>query len=810
MSAGLIGVSLTIASQPAWAQLTQITAVQIQPTPDGLNILLGGIQDQSSQITTSVTDKTLTIEISNAQLRLSEGPLFRRDNPAANITALRIEPLAGNRVRITVVGQTALPGVTVTPEATGLSLAIAVTPPAAPDPATPAPTGSTDNPENIELVVTGQQEAGYVVEEATTATRTETPLRDIPQSIQVVPRQVIEDQQVQKIGDALRNVSGVSILQGYGGSTTNYTIRGFDSFVNLRDGFRDDGFYAIYDPANIERIEVLKGPASVLYGQLAPGGIVNFITKQPLRDPYYSGQFTAGSYNFYRPSIDFSGPLTTDGALRYRFNAAYESTGSFRDYVNGQKLIFAPVLTYDISDKTKLTVDFEYQGLDQTFDRGFMPDPRFLALPISRFLGEPSDSYDFESFKGRYVFQHQFNDAITLHNAFSAQSYNAKRENAQPLIIDGFLINDRFLPRRYTDVDEGAESYNMQTDLISKFKTGPVEHELVTGFELRRQQSGYVFRRTPFTPINIYNPSYGTPIPTEFDTVFDNDTTTDNAGIYLQNLIKLRSNLKLLVGGRFDFVTLRAIDLVNGGSRTKTNEDASAFSPRVGLVYQPIQPVSIYASFSRSFQPNFFEFTAPGVVLEPQRGTQYEIGIKSELLGGKLSATLAAYEITKTNIPTPDPNNPDFVIAAGEAKSRGVELDVIGEIRPGWNIIASYAYTDAFISQDNALPVGSRLVNVPRNSASLWTTYEIQQGKFQGLGFGGGLFFVGERAADVPNTLNIPAYVRADATVFYRRANYKVAVNVKNLSNAKYYDSQGFFIYPGEPLTVVGSFTLSF
>ncbi|HEY9875715.1 MAG TPA: TonB-dependent receptor, partial [Candidatus Obscuribacterales bacterium] len=235
-----------------------------------------------------------------------------------------------------------------------------------------------------------------------------------------------------------------------------------------------------------------------------------------------------------------------------------------------------------------------------------------------------------------------------------------------------------------------------------------------------------------------------------------------------------------------------------------------AFSPRIGIVYQPIEPISLYASYSSSFKPNISATTSDGSLLDPEKGRQYEIGVKGELLNGRLSTTLAAFDITKTNVATTDPNDPDFSIAAGKYRSRGVELDVRGEIARGWNVIASYANIDAFVSQDNSIPVGDRLVNVPRNSASLWTTYEIQSGGLQGLGFGAGLFFVGEREAALPNTIKIPSYVRTDATIFYRRNNYRAALNFKNLLDTKYYDSQGFFVYPKEPLTVVGTFSLQF
>jgi iron complex outermembrane receptor protein len=281
-------------------------------------------------------------------------------------------------------------------------------------------------------------------------------------------------------------------------------------------------------------------------------------------------------------------------------------------------------------------------------------------------------------------------------------------------------------------------------------------------------------------------------------------------GIYLQDQVTLLTNLKLLVGGRVDLVDFDSKDFTDDDEPTRSNRSYTAFSPRFGLVYQPIEPISLYASYSRSFKPNTLAFTFDGGLLEPERGTQYEVGIKGEAFNGKLSATLAYYNITKTNVATTDPNNLDFSIATGEVKSRGIELDIAGEILPGWNVIASFSHNDAYVSKDNSESLGNRLINAPRQSASLWTTYQLQSGPLQGLGIGAGIYFVGDRDATLPNTIEIPSYVRADATVFYRRDNYRVSLNFQNLSNTRYYDSQGFLLYPGAPFSVYGTISYQF
>lgn len=328
--------------------------------------------------------------------------------------------------------------------------------------------------------------------------------------------------------------------------------------------------------------------------------------------------------------------------------------------------------------------------------------------------------------------------------------------------------------------------------------------------DLNKQDAGYFFQRAEFPSIDIFAPVYGSPLPTTFDTVFGNDSTTKSVGIYLQDQVEFLPNLKLLVGGRFDMVGFDTEDFTAGDEPTNSERFYTAFSPRIGIVYQPITPISLYASYARSFKPNTLAFSANGDILEPERGAQYEVGIKGEFLNGRLSATLAYYDITKTNVATTDPNNTDFSLAAGEIKSRGVELDIAGEVLPGWNIIASFAHNNAYVSDDNSIPVGDRLVNAPRNSASLWTTYQIQKGSLQGLGFGAGLYFTGDREANLPNTIQIPSYLRGDATVFYRRDNYRISLNLQNITSTKYYDSQGFLLYPGAPITVYGTVSVEF
>ncbi|AVH69345.1 TonB-dependent siderophore receptor [Nostoc sp. 'Lobaria pulmonaria (5183) cyanobiont'] len=812
-------------------EVVQVTGVKANPTNKGVEVILQTSKGQQLQLVNRSTGSNFITDIPNAQLRLPSGKAFtfRSEKPIAGVTQITVTNFDANTIRVSAIGEVGIPTVELfdSPDE-GLIFSVATaastaqqpqtqpTPEQQPPESQTQPEPSTQGDEPIELVVTGEQD-GYRVTDSTTATRTDTPQRDIPQSIQVIPQQVIKDQQITRIGDATRNVSGVTQQGGYGGSTDNYNIRGFTTYDNLRNGFAvpDD----LVNPTNIERIEVLKGPASVLYGQFEPGGVVNYITKQPLSEPYYSAEFTAGNFSTYRPSIDISGPLNSDKTLLYRLNAAYENFGSFLDFNHQETFAIAPALTYKIGDATTLTLEYEYLKVDRTFYRGLTPDPIVFQAPLNRFLGEPDDYFSKETNSVFLNVNHRFSKNIQFRSGFSVTVNNSEESAFQPDIID---VDGHTVLRRFGAGPAYYQNYSLQNDLISNFNTGSIQHQVLLGLEWNKNIRGYDYLRSTasLTPsIDLFNPVYGASRPPEFDEAAERDRFDRNTiALYLQDQVTLLPNLKLLVGGRYDFIHRKnRVQLLDSLGRDPIDDATvdrlynEAFSPRVGIVYQPIEPISIYASYSRSFNPSDSR-TVDGTQLPPERGTQYEVGLKAELIKDRLSATFAAYDITKENVATtdPTPGNSDFSIAAGEVKSRGLEFDVSGQILPGWNVIASAFINDAFVSKDNSLPVGDSLVNAAGSGASLWTSYEIQNGNWKGFGFGGGLFYTGDREAELPNTFKIPSYVRADATIFYKRDNWRVGLNFKNLFDTRYYDSQGYYLLPGAPLTVLGTFSVQF
>ncbi|MEH2286541.1 TonB-dependent siderophore receptor [Nostoc sp.] len=796
-----------------------ITGVKANPTPQGIEVILETAVGTQLQVTNRSTGNNFIVDVSGGQLRLPSGDAFtfRSEKPSAGITEITVTNINENTVRVTVMGVAALPTVELLDDDAGLvfgitSAAIATSPPQQPQqqqPASETPTQTPQGDEPIELVVTGEQD-GYSVPDSSIGTRTDTPLRDIPQSIQVVPQQVIKDQQATRLTDVLKNVPGVVL----GGRSPRdplnvINIRGFDAFSEtLVNGIQDRSIGSVGFGSNIERVEVLKGPASVLFGQGGLSGQVNLVTKQPLRDPFYFVETSIGSYNSYSGAIDLSGPLNDSKTVLYRLNASAGTNESFIDFYDQQQYLIAPTISWQISDRTKLTLEASYSLAEGPYDFGIpaqgsvLPNPNG-RIPRNRFLSEPNlNDTSNGAFRIGYNFEHRFSENWQARSVFQTSLYRLKRNIVAPL---GLQDNLRTIDRGVENFDFDENNYNLDNYVVAKLTTGSIKHEVVAGFNLNKTDtnSKALFNRT--TPLDVFNPVYGTATKASLPD-FDIKNTIQQLGFYLQDQITVAENLKVLLGGRFDIANQEFQDLLN---QTTDFKQAEAFSPRVGIVYQPIKPISLYASYSRSFSQGLYPLgAAPS---EPERGTQYEIGVKADLTD-RLAATLAFYDLTRSNLPTSDPNDPRLTIIVGEQRSRGIEFDISGEISPGWNIIAGYAYTDAVITEDNDLPVGNQLNNVPRHALNLWTTYEIKSGSLKGLGFGVGAFYYGNRQADLDNTVELPSYVRTDAAIYYKRDNYRAAINIKNLFDSDYFVSAQNVnrIIPGDPLTIKGTISWQF
>ncbi|MEG3976720.1 TonB-dependent siderophore receptor, partial [Microcoleus sp. herbarium8] len=727
-------------------------------------------------------------------------------SPDRGIASVTVTQLEGNRIQVSVTGIKAAPTSEVVKSDRGLVLGV-----------TPSPQ------ENINITVTARQQTPYVTPNASSATRTDTPIRDIPQSIQVVPQEVIKDQQVVRLEEVLRNVSGVTLGGNVTGRATRIGIRGFDNAPILRDGFRQYGsFESFPEVANLDRVEVLKGPASILYGEIQPGGLINLVSKQPLSEPFYEAELQLGSRNFVSPRFDVSGPLTSDGSLLYRVNGLYRTSESYRGFEqNNERLFIAPTLAWRIGSSTDLTVSLEYTDDKRAADDGLpVIGNRIVDVPRDRVASEPEDAIGSQFFNVGYNFEHRFSENWKVRNAFRYSSYNYDF-NVIAYQID-FDEEANSVTRYWASQDAQNKNYALQTNIVGEFATGSVEHTLIFGADISYSDDRLytvLDFETPL-PLDIFNPVYGQfPKPDESTLAGfgGNDVETSRYGFYVQDQISIFDNLKLLAGLRYDTAeqTNQVLSTSDSGSvESETTENYDDFTPRVGIVYQPIPEVSLYGSYSRSFNPGSAT-TAGGALIEPETGKGYEVGVKAELLDRRLLATLAYFDITKQNVAVTDPNNPLFSIASGEQRSRGVELDVAGQILPGWNVIAAYAYTDAEVTADTDRElVGNRLFNAPKHSGSLWTTYQIQSGDLQGLGVGLGFNFVGERQGDLSNSFQADSYFLPNAAVFYQRDNWRAAINIKNLFNVNYIESvTGSRVagnQPGEPLTVIASFSVKF
>ena len=799
-------------------EVTPVTGVKVNSTDKGLEVILEtSVKSESLKVTPKTKGNSYVADIPNAQLRLSSGNTFRQSKPAPGITEVTVTNIDASTLRVTVTGEALAPAVQLFDSSEGLVFGVTSNATTAQQSTPPLQKpSSSENQPPIELEVIAPPDTGYNPTNTSVGTRTNTPLRDIPQTVNVIPQQVIKDQRILYIGDALKNV-GTS-TERYPGSQDRFIIRGFNSsFGNiLIDGLRGFslGGSAALNLNNIERIEVLRGPASVLYGRAGLGGIVNLVTKPPLKDPYYAADFSVGNFNSYRGSVDFSGPLTTNKNVAYRFNASYLNSDSFIDFYNEERYQFAGALSWDIDPNTKLTFNSSYGDYNSSLGNEGLPaigtvypNPKG-QIPISRYVGEVGTT-DIITTRLSYKLEHRFNNNWSIENAFGALIVHfIGNPNGRGVPIALQPDNETLTRRRFVQAGDSFQNgYDLNTLVTGRFKTGSLEHQLIVGTEYGWSFVNGENQNFTASSINIFNPVYGLGNGT-LSGQSKNSTNADNLGVYAQDLIALSQNLKLVLGGRYDWTGETDRDKL---ALTSTESSSQAFSPRVGIVYQPIKPISLYASYARSFIPQT-GLTATGQAFQPQRGTQYEVGAKADLLGDKLSVDLALFDLTQSNILTNDPNNSGFAIPVGKANSKGAELFVTGEISLGLNVIASYAYADPRVTEDNSIPVGKQLPGAAQNIASLWTTYIIPKGNLKGFGGGLGLYYVGDRFVDSANAVKLPSYLRTDAALFYRQGQFDAALNFQNLFDVNYFET-GFgsmltntTVYYGYPFTV--NFTL--
>ncbi|MEM9807542.1 MAG: TonB-dependent siderophore receptor [Cyanobacteria bacterium P01_D01_bin.56] len=557
-NAALAGTVNPASSAIAQANAVQVTGVTLESSDAGLQIQLETTGELPTP-TSEVSGNALVIEFPSAVLVL-EGDEFIEFEPADGIAVLQVTELPGERIQVVVTGADAPPTVEISSTTAGITLSAV--------PGT-AQAGAIED-DALQILVTGEEGSDYFTPEATTATRTDSPLSDIPQSIQVIPRQIIEDEQATGIEDVLDNVAGVTYAGNDDGRGTRFTIRGFGSFGSpiLRDGFRvfnAGNNAASPEIANLEQIEVLKGPASVLYGEADPGGLINLVSKKPLAEPYYNLQLQAGSREFFSPSVDLSGPITADGDVRYRLNALYRREESFRDLDNAfDRFFVAPTITWDISDRTSLTASLEYIEDNDPADFGLPAFGDSVAdIPLDRVVtSNPDDTVEKEYLRVGYTLEHEFSENWKFRNEFryvyDEYYYGVTGVPFAEIDPNGNLF--RILARQFNE----RENYSLYTNVQGNFNTGSVEHNLLFGVDLAREEDlgggegAFNPRLNPewFNTINIFNPDYSFIRPSLDDAPdsLRNDSTADRLGIYLQDQIYLADNLIVLAGLRYDTV----------------------------------------------------------------------------------------------------------------------------------------------------------------------------------------------------------------------------------------------------------------
>lgn len=695
-----------------------------------------------------------------------------------------------------------------------------------------------------EIVVKDVEDRGYAVDESSSATRIPAPIHDTPRSVEVVTRQVLDDQKVIRFSDALRNVSGTSQSSTQGGQGGSFMIRGFISDLNVfKNGFRDDSTFsarAQRDIINIESIDVVKGPPSYLYGRSDPGGVINQVTKAPLKNAYYSAEMIVGSYGLYRPQIDVGGPLNDSKTLTYRFNGMYESAESYRDGVKSERIFLAPTFGWEISSRTTLRFEGEYLYDKSPIDRGLVAIGNGVApIPVSRFLGDPTRKNETQNGKATLTLWHQINDMFKWRSAFRASVTRSRYSSLE----SNFLVgpeSDGILNLARYEIPTTVQSHYWQNELHGVFSTGSIKHKTILGIELGREYStartygdfgGDTSTPGAFSYINIFNPNdrlFLNPALTNFS---NTNQTNNILGAYFGDQVALLDNLHMHFGGRFDLFDqkndVRPDDFTTVGSQNKRTD--TAFSPSIGVTYQPVKPVALFANYTESFAPQSAgSRSVDGSLFSPERGKSYEGGVKLQAYDGRLRSTIAVFDITKKNVLTNDPLNGFlFSVATGKQRSQGIEFDIQGRILPGWDIIANYAYIDARVKNDLLFAEGSRVSNSALHQGSLWTTYFFQEGVVKGFGAGIGMYAQGKRngvfqcqdPANCQAPFELAGYVRMDAALYYRKqeifnkTNLLAALNFTNLLDQRYFSgTQNFreIVYTGAPFTVIGSLKFEF
>lgn len=634
---------------------------------------------------------------------------------------------------------------------------------------------------------------------ATSATKMEAPLRDIPQTVNVIPQSLLRDQAVQSMQDALKLVPGVGLSHG-DGQRDQITIRGFtaiaDQFV---DGLRDDALY-FRDLSNIEQIEVLKGPASVLYGRGSSGGLINRITKKPGVNLSEVG-LTLGSWNQRRGEFDLA-RAPEDSRFAFRVTGALEKADSYRDpqFLDREALSASMLFKASASTNVLLQVDHLKDSRITDFGIPALNGRTINVRPGAYYGAANARDADVSTAKVdslSLTLNHRFSDSLSLRNAFRTYDYSLVRRNT---LVGS--VNEKALTASLTrgNVNRNEDGFFNQTELTHKTTLAGMEHQFLYGVEMGRQDKSQRVLSQSAGTISLFNPVLPV-VPMDITGAPSNDNLGkfNVASAYVQDLLTLSKHWKALAGIRYDRFEQATRERIAG--RSNLNRTDTAWSPRVGLVYQPSANWSYYASWSKSFQPSgeAFSLAANNVEIAPEKTTSAEVGAKWELMDGKASATASLFRVERTNIKSLDPVL-NKLVPLGVQRTNGLELTFSGEIAPSWQVWAGYAFLDSEMTSSPTPGIqGKRATLTPRHSANLWLTKALGNG----FGLGGGLNYVGARDADPLNTVTLPGYTTVDAMAYYRQGAWDLQLKLNNLLDRRYivsgHGSSANLNLPGAP-----------
>lgn len=670
--------------------------------------------------------------------------------------------------------------------------------------------GSAEGGHLLDPIVVDGGMIGYHAANSTLGTRMDVPLRDVPQTVTVVGREELQDRQAVGLSAALEGIPNVTETSPAGGRGSTYDLRGFRGASYSIDGVplnpaasRPEVMAGL---ANVERVEVLKGPASVLYGQGLPGGMINVVTRRPSDIAGGEVSVQADQHGYASVESSVTGPLNAAGTILGRLTAATARENSFvEERPVGESYSISGIVEWRPSDATTITFGADYARMDLPFDKGVqvMDDNRVLE-PYDTWLSEKWSWIDADKLRLTSALEHRFSDAVQVR---ARLTYDRGDEHDTGIDNDGveYIGGAPFIKRVYHDRTEDTESLSFQTEAEIRFTTGSIEHTALIGVQLSDGTQEFDSRRGTVAPISAYDPVHGAPMPV--DTVPNNvsDKRVLSRSVFAQDLITFSPEWKALVGVRYDDYSARNRSYLN--DRFSHNAEG-ALTGRVGLVWQPREDLSLYLSASQSFRPQS-GVGRGNTTLDAEQGEQFEIGAKWDI-SPVLSANLSLFDITRSNVANSDTANPgmNWSVLTGEERSRGIEAEIVGELAQGWNLRASVGLLDGEVTRDVSNQ-GNDLRGIPATTASLWTTYDVTDA----LTIGGGAYHVGRRAGDAANSFFVDGYTRVDAMAAYTLSDRTaLSVTVRNLLDKEYIASTSGRIesHPGASRTVMAKLDYRF